>query len=127
MLAPTEPWESFGIVAYHSVVVAGTGDLFTFGGNRAGHLGFGDACSRTEPKLLFRIGGSNVTDHDGTVVEEATAGVFYTLVRVASGERRELRELRAFGDNEWGQLGTGEVGGLSALPAAVALPAEASD
>ena len=26
VLTPTEPWESFGIVAYHSVVVAGPGD-----------------------------------------------------------------------------------------------------
>ena len=93
---------------FHSAVLTKAGALHTFGLNDNGQLGHDDAATRLEPVAVAALAGQEVA--------EVAAGDNHTVVRLAGGE------LRAFGENKYGQLGTGEEED-SLLPVEVAVPA----
>ena len=92
----------------HSAVLTEAGGVLTFGDNIHGQHGHGDQVTRLVPTAVAALAGE-------AAVEVAT-GAHHTVVRLAGGG------LRAFGDNEHDQLGTGAVGGQVPLPTPVALP-----
>ena len=102
------PVRSAAAGMFHSAVLTEAGAVLTFGYNEYGQLGHGDQVTRLVPTAVAALAGEPVVD--------VAAGGERTVVRLASGG------LRAFGDNCWGQLGTGAAGGQSLVPVPVALP-----
>ena len=87
--------------------VAMAGGVHTFGQCGKGRLGHGDNADKLEPTAVAALAGEEVA--------EVAAAYAHTVVRLAGGE------LRAFGENTYGQLGTGEAA-ASLVPVAVELP-----
>lgn len=84
--------------ALYSLIITDTGRVFTFGLNNAGQLGDGTTSRRATPVEITQSFG-------GTVVN-AALGERHTLILTDSNH------VYAFGDNYYGQLGTGTFGGF---------------
>lgn len=104
--------------AAHSLVVTSSGQLYAFGDNYYGELGYtpnsGTSAPNPTPTLVSLPG------EVGTVTQVA-AGDEYSLVVTSSGQ------LYAFGDNQYGQLGITTNSGTknpNATPTLVSLPGE---
>jgi alpha-tubulin suppressor-like RCC1 family protein len=77
-----------------SVAVTSTGQLYAFGDNFYGELGFATNTNANPTPMLVRLPGET-----GPVVQVAAGGA-HSLVVTSSGQ------LYAFGDDSWGQLGS---------------------
>ena len=94
-----------GSAACHSIIGDVNGVCYTWGRNEKGQLGLGDAINRNNPTIVPGLRGKRVV--------AASAGKNHTAVVTAAGESF------TFGLNQYGQLGTGQVGGR---PAAAVVP-----
>ncbi len=74
----------------HTMIINEDDQLFAFGDNRQGQLGLGDNNNRNTPTLVERISRN---------IKAVSAGGAHTMVIT------EDDQLRAFGDNQRGQLG----------------------
>lgn len=93
--------------ATHSVVITKVGGVVTFGNNSAGQLlGHGRHENQLEPTVAAALVGEEVL--------AVALGLSHTVVQLAAGE------VRAFGSNDSGQLGT--QGDLEAASAVVQIP-----
>uniref|UniRef100_A0A0G4GFC6 RCC1-like domain-containing protein n=1 Tax=Chromera velia CCMP2878 TaxID=1169474 RepID=A0A0G4GFC6_9ALVE len=81
----------------HSLVVTGSGRVFSFGFSRFGQLGLGNAGLYSPNSVPSAVPFAN-----GTFVVEAAAGAHHSLVRLSDGK------VCGFGRNQMGQLGTGD-------------------
>jgi hypothetical protein len=100
----------------HSLVVTSTGQLYAFGENLYGQLGRATNSSTNTPNPTPTL--VDLPSGSGTVVEVA-AGYTFALVLTSSGQ------LYAFGENQYGQLGSTVDNGSSVAnptPELVGLP-----
>lgn len=79
----------------HAVVVTGSGSVWTWGHNSDGQLGLGDTIRRSVPHAVLSL--------SALVVVAAAAGASHSLVLTAGGQ------VWAFGNNQRGQLGVGDL------------------
>jgi len=91
--------------AFHSAAIDEFGNLWTWGRNHVGQLGVtlsGGALETREPQLVvFKDAANNALSPQPQIIKVA-AGASHTLALAADGT------LWAFGDNTYGQLGTGD-------------------
>ncbi|WP_144118719.1 RCC1 domain-containing protein [Catellatospora sichuanensis] len=80
----------------HSLALLGSGAVMTWGANDRGQLGDGTTVQRNRPVAVTALTGRKVT--------AIAAGADFSLALLADGT------LRAWGDNTFGQLGTGTAG-----------------
>lgn len=91
-----------GAGATHSIALGG-GVAYGAGSNNQGQIGRASGGSTTHPDFGLVLGGL-------TTVTDVTAGRFHTLFRLADGT------VRAFGQNDAGQLGLGHTSPVASNP-----------
>ncbi len=104
--------------ADHSLVVTSTGQLYSFGYNKYGQLGVSENNGQTAPNPTPTL--VTLPEESGPVTQVA-AGDAFSLAVTSSGQ------LYAFGENQFGQLGSTTNNGNSkpnATPTLVRLPGE---
>jgi alpha-tubulin suppressor-like RCC1 family protein len=104
-------WTAISAGDAHSVALKADGTLWSWGGNSSGQLGDGSTADRATPAPV----GDPALDHDWFSI---AAGSQNTLALKRDGT------LWGFGDNRFGQLGTGQGAPLSSTPVA-AFPSNA--
>ncbi|XP_072930881.1 protein RCC2 [Epargyreus clarus] len=82
-----------GCSSAHSVLVSEEGEVYTFGRNNCGQLGFGDTTTRNVPEIVPALKGQNII--------HAATGRNHTLFVTDTGA------VYACGDNKSGQCGVG--------------------
>ncbi|MGP8204902.1 MAG: putative Ig domain-containing protein [Acidimicrobiales bacterium] len=115
----TGPVAQVAAGAYHSLALTTTGQLYAFGDNDYGELGFAANSGTNTPNPTATLVG--LPGATGPV-KEITAGGYHSLALTTTGQ------LYAFGYNLTGQLGTATNAGTSTpgpTPALVVLPATA--
>ena len=80
----------------HAVIVTGSGTVWSWGHNSDGQLGLGDTIRRSVPHLITSLSPP-------IVAVAAAAGARHSLVLTSGGQ------VWAFGNNERGQLGLGDL------------------
>jgi alpha-tubulin suppressor-like RCC1 family protein len=90
--------------SYHIAVLLADGTVRTFGSNAYGQLGVNDTTNRQTPVQVFGISSSAIA---------VACGFFHTAVLLADGT------VRAFGQNDVGQLGINVSGGTRQTPVQV--------
>ena len=99
---------------YHSLALTSAGQLYAFGGNQYGELGYepgsgSGELAHTTPTLLTLPG-------EDSPIAQVAGGGWDSFAVTASGE------LYAFGDNRYGQLGVDTGNDVNPTPTAVTLP-----
>jgi alpha-tubulin suppressor-like RCC1 family protein len=98
---------------YYSLAVTSTGQLYAFGNNHAGQLGFATSSGTNNPNPTPTLVG--LPGAGGPVVQVA-AGADHSLAVTSTGQ------LYAFGDDLLGELGIAANDGVNPTPVLVGLP-----
>ncbi|KAK8563796.1 hypothetical protein V6N13_005971 [Hibiscus sabdariffa] len=81
---------------WHTVCIAGDGQVYTFGGNQFGQLGTGAEQAETSPKLL------DAAILEGKHVKKVSCGARHSTILTDDGQ------VLSWGWNKYGQLGLGD-------------------
>ncbi|SEF97626.1 Alpha-tubulin suppressor [Thermomonospora echinospora] len=91
---------------HHSLALTTSYQIYAFGDNSYGQLGFGDLVNRTTPTLIPSL----------SAIHNVSAGVDFSLAQTPPDPAFPRYSIYAWGRNHIGQLGTGSTASVNAQP-----------